>query len=178
MLTIPCVLQRAVARLGFRRLATVVAALALIIARQVNAQPGVLTKDLAAVADSVLCDPVPNFYSRSGPLTAPFVYGVEEGETRESAAFWCVRRADRSYLLVIARLSQPTLTFRWWNPPAGLSVVDVRDVQLNEFRLLDDPRTIGPVHLVAESRAIRDEYGGAYTLFVQWNGKWYYRLFD
>lgn len=166
------------ARLPRRGLTGIVALLLISVTTEVRGQSGVLPRDLAAIADSVACDPVPDFYSRFGPITAPFVYGVEGGEPAESAAFWCLGRSGRDYRLVILGHSQPTRIFSWWNPPAGLSVVEVEDVQLSDFRALDDPQALGPTHRIARSRAIKDEYGGACTLFLKWSGRWYFRVFD
>lgn len=153
-------------------------ALATILPLEVTAQPGALPKDLALVADSLACDPLPDFYSRRGPTTAPFVYGVEDGEAGESAAFWCVRRTDQIYQLVLLRRSHQTLAFSWWNPPAGLSVVELSNVELGKFRALDDPDSLGPTQVISATRAIKDEYGGTYTLFLRWNDRWWFRMFD
>ncbi|MBK7907051.1 MAG: hypothetical protein IPJ78_10890 [Gemmatimonadetes bacterium] len=166
------------ARLSRRIVGGTITLLVMLAATEASAQPGVMPRDLASIADSIPCDPVPDFYSRLGPITASFVYGVEEGEAAESVAFWCVGRVDKNYRLVIRGRAQATRSFTWWNPPAGLTVTEVADLDLSEFRALDEPQSLGPAHLIARTRAIKNEYGGAYTLFIQWNGRWYYRLFD
>lgn len=140
------------------------------------AQDGELPMDLRLVADSLGCDPVKDFYERPGMIEAPFTYGVLGGAASESAAFWCESRTDRGARLVIVVASRPPLQYRWWNPPAGLSVVEEADVQLSTFRRLADPERPGPERKVGRTRAIKSEYDGVVTLFVHSEGEWYFRV--
>lgn len=159
------------------KLSLAIAIAAMLYADGAQAQAGVLPQDLARVADSLGCGPVPEFYARPGVIDAPFVFGLDEGERSASAAFWCLRPADREYRLVVVRQSRPVTSYAWWNPPSGLTTSEVQNARLSEYRRLDRPETLGPDRLVARRRVLKSEYDGVYTLFLEWEGVWYYRVF-
>ena len=136
-----------------------------------------LPRELAAVADSIGCGPIPGFFARDGMIEPPFVYGVLEGRRDSSATFWCSAKADGGARLVITGPAYGTRQFSWWNPPGGLSIVREASIVLTEFRQLSDPSKAGPAHTLAAATAIRSEYDGVYVLFVEYRGEWYYRIF-
>ena len=48
-----------------------------------------LPLELAALAESLGCEPVPGFFERPGMIDPPFLYGIRPGPREQSAAFWC-----------------------------------------------------------------------------------------
>lgn len=140
------------------------------------AQPGVLPKDLHDLAARAQCDPVPDFYAKEGVVDPPYAYGVLEGDRAQSAAFWCIRRTDRSTRLVIAQREVVIGDFKWDNPPDGMRVVELHAVQLREWRRIDDWSSRGPDRVRDRKRAIYCESEGVQTYFIEVDGAWYFRV--
>lgn len=162
---------------GLRSLAVGVL-LVMAMSKPALAQDGVLPRDLGSIAASIDCRAVPDFYSRDGMIGPPFVYGVAAGNPESSAGFWCYRPSVRSTHLVIVRNARVVAEFSWWNFPDGLSVVELTNVDLTGYRHLGDPERLATPQTVARARAVRSEYGGSYTLFLEVGGTWYFRIFD
>ena len=149
----------------------------LCVAGRVRAQDGVLPRDLQFVADSLGCRIVKDFYSRTGMIEPPYVYGISSGEKESSAAFWCSGDTSDRALLILVESGRSVRRFQWWNPPGGLSLTEVPEVELMSFRRLSDPEMLGPAVTLRNARALKSEYDGVYTLFILANGEVYYRVF-
>lgn len=146
--------------------------------RAVEAQDGVLPRDLADIARKSSCEAVTGFYSRPGMVHPPFVYGVDAGDEEASAAFWCQRPGTRSFLLVVLRANGSQTTIPWMNFPGGLSITQPQDFDLAAFRRVSDPRTAGPSVVIRGASAIRSYYDGVAELFVEHGGEWFVRMID
>lgn len=153
-------------------------AIALLGARLVEAQDGVLPRELASVAREQGCGPVVDFYSRPGMVQPPFVYGYERGEVESSAVFWCQRAASDSIRLVVWRADSAATSVAWWNFPGGLSLTEPRNWSLSEFREVEAPTVRGPAVTIRAQRAIQSYYDGVSEFFILHNGKWYVLMID
>ena len=50
-------------------------------------------------------------------------------------------------------------------------------MELNRYRRLDDPKIAGPERTLENARIVKEEWDGLYTLFVELEGRWYYRIY-
>ena len=144
----------------------------------VAAQDAALPQDLAGVARQLNCEAVRDFHSRPGMVHPPFVYGVDTGDEEASAAFWCQRAGERSFLLVVLRANRSRATIPWTNFPGGLSITQPQEFDLSTFRRVGDTGPSGPNVVIRSTRAIQSYYDGVTELFVEHDGSWYVKMID
>ena len=59
----------------------------------------------------------------------------------------------------------------------GLSLIPLADLNVAQFRYLEDPKKLAPTTEPTAGMAIRSEYDGVGTEFYCHDGKWLYRRF-
>ncbi len=133
-----------------------------------------LPSDLREIASDLGCAEVADFYERPGMVEPPYIYGYFSGSKEDSAIFWCQDTSGAGFRLVSVRGSLIS-TFSWRNYPGGLSVSDVVDWRLDDFRYIDDRTKAGPAQK-SEFAPLRAEYDGVITLFYPLGDRWLYRI--
>jgi hypothetical protein len=109
-------------------------------------------------------------------IDPPYLYGYLPGERSASAAFWCYRHGDSTYLLVTTFRGRLASQLAWHNVPGGLSLAADAQMRLAEFRHVGDSTRFGPANLTTEYQPLQSEYDGVVTLFYEHEGQWLYRI--
>jgi len=137
-----------------------------------SAQTTQLPSDLAAIATSIGCGPVPGFFDRPGRIDPPYIYGYRPGDRENSAAFWCYRQQDQTHLLVFVREGRAVARIPWSSLPGGLTLADEARLDLSQFRYVDDPQARGPSNVTTDYRPLVSECDGVSYTFYEYRGRW------
>lgn len=137
-----------------------------------------LPTELAELAKAIECEPVPGFFDRPGRVDPPYIYGIRPGPRGESAAFWCAVETSPRYRLVIVENGSITDAIEWGNYPGGLSLAEVAEWDLSEFRYIEDRDQRGPQGEYTAVAPLWSEYDGAITIFYRHEGRWLFRMLD
>lgn len=129
--------------------------------------------ELQRVAKSIPCGPISEFYSRPGPIGAPFAYGILPGRPDESAAFWCMSPGkERPYVLIVLEREKVIGMIREDNEPGGLGVSSEREMPLSEFRYVADPKRLGPPAERTQFAPLSSTYDGVTRLYYRLGDEW------
>jgi hypothetical protein len=124
---------------------------------------------------------VTEFYkNRPGILNPPYVYGYLPGPKENSAVFWCQKEHNDKqtfYLMFMFKNRTHKLcncpdVIEWHNYPKGLSICSGRDVMLDGFVYINEPKKEVPKNVRLIHNAILSEYDGVEEIFYCHDGEW------
>lgn len=144
----------------------------------------ILPEDLLKIAHEKGFDQIKDFYNRPGMLNPPYVYGYFTGPKENSAVFWCEKKENtqRRFFLVIVSKDEINKSLycddiiEWPNYPGGLTIFQDKDMSLDGFVYLDDPKRHVPEKTYLTHNAVLSEYDGVEVVFYCLNGEWLVRV--
>jgi hypothetical protein len=146
----------------------------------------VMPQELTEYAEQNNCREITDFFNArpDGPVNPPFVYGYLPGDEESSAVFWCLNteKSKKPYSLLFmyretddAVVGKCPQRIEWHNPPRGLSIYKNRQVTLEGFVYLQNPKKPVPKNERLNHNAVRSYRDGVEELFYCLNGAWLVR---